>query len=239
MADGGADVDMAVAEVEIGFGLGRQQSRGVLHRFVEAVAEIVVHQIVERLQRFRLFGPAGEGAEEVERFVGLQERQVVPALQVGVEPDGDVEVLFSGAEPGAEAEFGADDVADEAGVERVVVIGFGDDAADGLGDERLGLRADIAEEDGDRLLDAVLRPESSMLFRLRLARKDLSDWMRRRLASASRMKWNHSTPLVKVAKATVFWRAKATDLFVVPKSMPKPGSVCFLRGSLWERTAGG
>ena len=118
-ADGGANVDGAVAEVEVGFGLGGQQALGVLDRFVEAVAEIVVDQIVERLQLFGLFGLTGERAEEVERFVGLQERQVVPALQVRVEPDRDGEALFAGAEPGPVAEFGADDVADEAGIERV------------------------------------------------------------------------------------------------------------------------
>ena len=66
-----------------------------------------------------IFGLAGEGAEEMERFVGLQERQVVPALQMRVEPDGDGEAFFARPEPGAVAEFGADDVADQAGVERV------------------------------------------------------------------------------------------------------------------------
>jgi hypothetical protein len=58
-ADGGADVDVAVVEVEGGFFAGGKHALGVLDRFVEAVAEIVVDQMVEGFELRGLFGLAG------------------------------------------------------------------------------------------------------------------------------------------------------------------------------------
>lgn len=43
----------------------------------------------------------------------------MPTIQVGVTPDGHREAFFAGAAPGADAEFGDDEVADKAGIEVV------------------------------------------------------------------------------------------------------------------------
>lgn len=53
-----------VAEMEVGLGPGHKQTLGVLDRFVETIAEIVVDEAVERLPLSGFFGLAGERAEE-------------------------------------------------------------------------------------------------------------------------------------------------------------------------------
>src|SRR5262249_44909860 len=94
--------DRGVSEAEGRFGSGREGVLRLLDGGVELEAELVVDQMLEGGDLVGGDGLVAQAGEQLARLAGLEERELIPALDLLVEPERDGEHAAEGA-----AVFGA------------------------------------------------------------------------------------------------------------------------------------
>ena len=121
--DGALEFERAclrAGEDEAGLRLAGERRLGALDGLVELVAEVLLDECLEGFEFCRLLRTLDAGGDKLEHVACAQEREMVPALEVGVDPGGQGEDRFAaGVREGRGAERGGDEVAYEACVEGV------------------------------------------------------------------------------------------------------------------------
>ena len=138
-------------EAELGGLVRGEGDLGVLDGLMELVAEVFVDEGDEGFDLLvRVGGGAEAGAaEDLVDVAGAEEGEVVPALEVGVDPGGDGgQGLAERVGDGVGAEGGRDEMADEFGVEGVAGEAEAGGAEDAFGrGARAGRGADVDESE--------------------------------------------------------------------------------------------
>ncbi len=145
--DGAFDLHAAcqpkLGEAEVGGFVAREIDFEALNGLMELVAEVFFNEGDESGDFFGLFGAGAGGFEDFGDVAGFEEGEVVPALEVGVDPGGGggdevggaVGCLGEGALEGGGAQGWGDEMADDAGVE-----GVSGEAEAGVAEDALGAR---------------------------------------------------------------------------------------------------
>src|SRR5262249_44568539 len=145
-------LDLRIGEPEGRVGAARGLDLGALDGAVELVGEIVVDDVAERRdpRPLRALGALEDAVEEEEVLRRLQERQMVPTLEVAEEPGRDRHLLALDAVAAAAAQLGRDEVAEDLRVEGVAGERDALDAEDlaGAAAARLGPDAEEREVAG-------------------------------------------------------------------------------------------
>ena len=133
--------------MELRFLLARKPHLGRRDRLIERITLVMLDEFDEALQLFRLHGRADELLQVAEILQRLEDRELVPAAEIGVVAGRHVEQLIEAAELRALADQRRNDVVDDAEVE--MIAGHADA---GMADWHGGQLSRMAFETDDRIV---------------------------------------------------------------------------------------
>src|SRR3984957_11213654 len=115
----GVQSDASLGELELSSLLVRQIAFRLLNRFVQLVAQIFLNKINERADSLRMECLGFDAVQHVHHFLSAKEGQVMPTLQLEINPIRNREDLIHGSHFGSGPKSGRNDVTNHFGVKRV------------------------------------------------------------------------------------------------------------------------